>query len=120
MTLQQQERSTLNDGIEERYILASDYAGSIMNYYENKRGALKDEYENFFLYFARLVQLTQCLEELSKEHDRKVVSDTKNWLLNKDKDTNFEHRVQMGLIEFEKYQNLLSNKGLIVLPTRGR
>jgi len=118
MTLQQQERSTLNDGIEERYILASDYAGSIMNYYENKRGALKDEYENFFLYFARLVQLTQCLEELSKERER--VAETKNWLLNKDKDTNFEHRVQMGLVEFEKYQNLLSNKGLIVLPTRGR
>lgn len=120
MTLQQQERSTLNDGIEERYILASDYAGGIMNHYETKRGTLKDEYENFFLYFARLVQLTQCLEELSKDHDQAAVKEIKEWILNKDQDTNFEHRVQTGLGMFEKYQKLLSSKGLIVLPSRGR
>ena len=119
MTIQnQQERSLLNDGIETDYMFTADYAGNIQTFYEIKRGTLKDEYEGFFRFFARLVQLVECLEELSKE--KEVLESVHHFINNPAKDTNLDNRCAEGIETFKKLKKAMSARGLLALPSKGR
>jgi len=113
----QQERSHLNDGIEDRFMMTADFAGNIRTFYECKRGTLKDEYEEFFRYFSRLIELIEGLEALSKEKD--ILDDVRAWRDNIKQENDINKRCSDGLAVFTKLKSSLSKRGLLALPTGG-
>jgi hypothetical protein len=117
MTVQpQQERRILNDEIEGAYVSTAYYSACIQNYYENQMGVIKESYELFYLKFVYLVKITEVLEQLQK--DRDVVNEVKTWLKS-DKGRDMRAKCEKGDDMFLKYATLLSDKGLLALPSRG-
>lgn len=120
-SLQQQERRALNDGIEDSFLLSAEYAGQIKSFYQLRIGTIKDLYEKFYLNFAVLVELTDCLEGMANESA--AISAATDWLnLPKlpTKPDEIEARCSTGIEVFRKYKRALSNAGLLSLPSRGR
>lgn len=117
MTLQQQERRALNDGIEDVFIETSRQSAGIRTFYEIKRGVIKDLFEDFYFNFSWLVELTEGLEELSKESE--MFKEINNWLDNSD-NVEMSERCREGRTIFKKFKTMMSAKGLLSLPARGR
>lgn len=117
MTLQQQERRALNDGIEDVFMETSRYSAGIRTYYEIRRGTIKDLFEEFYFNFSWLVELTEGLEELSKE--KEIFDEINNWLDNSD-NVDMKARCESGRNIFKKFKTRISAKGLLALPARGR
>lgn len=121
MTIQQQERRALNDGIEDAFIETAKYAAGIRTYYMIRRGVIKDLYELFYFNFAYLLELTDGLEELAKEDQ--VIGEAKGWLNGNgsgQSESDIKKRCDEGLEVFTKFKTAMSAKGLLSLPSRGR
>jgi hypothetical protein len=121
MTIQpQQERRALNDGIEDAFIETAQYAAGIRTYYMIRRGVIKDLYELFYYNFAVLVELTEGLEELSK--DPEAIKEAHDWLEGNgvgQSEIEIRKRCDAGLDVFTKFKKTMSERGLLALPSRG-
>jgi hypothetical protein len=117
----QQERRALNDGIEDAFIETAQYAAGIRTYYMIRRGVIKDLYELFYFNFAVLIELTEGLEELSKETDRGTIKESRVWLDGNgtgQSEADIKKRCDAGLEVFTKFKTMMSARGLLALPSR--
>ncbi len=121
MTVQpQQERRALNDGIEDAFIETAQYAAGIRTYYMIRRGTIKDLYEQFYFNLAVLIELTEGLEELSK--DQEAIDAAHEWLDGNgsgQSEVEIKKRCDAGLAVFTKFKKAMSERGLLALPSRG-
>jgi hypothetical protein len=119
MSQNQQERQALNEGIENAYIDTAQYAAGIRTYYMIRRGVIKDLYELFYFNFAYLIELTEGLEELSKDYE--TLKEARVWLAGNgagQSETDIKKRCDAGLDVFTKFKKVLSSRGLLALPSR--
>jgi hypothetical protein len=115
-----QERKRLNEEIERTFIFTATAARNIQIYNQTERGiSVFDLYERFFSEFSLLIILTSDLPQMrsSKEAVDKVLS----WVKEK---PNTEHEAKMlarldnGFAVFMAYKKVLSEQGVISLPSR--
>ncbi len=123
MTVQpQQERRALNDGIEDAFIETATYAAGIRTYYMIRRGVIKDLYELFYFNFAILIELTEGLEQLSKDPDG-IIKKAHGWLEGNgagQSEADIRKRCDDGLAVFTEFKKAMSERGLLALPSRGK
>jgi hypothetical protein len=117
-----QERRRLNDAIERAFIEASVAANDFEMWKQTDRGmTLIDLYERFYSNFNLLVMLTSVLQPLRQSQDQ--VKKARMWLNQKiqmNDDKRMETRFNFGVIAFMEYAQLVSDQGLISLPSSGR
>lgn len=121
MTIQaQQERRALNDGIEDAYMSVCWHASCIDTYYIIQRGTIKDTYELFYNHLAYLIRLTQGLEELRK--DQEIITKIRVWLKDPSDSGKYDIKDQCynGMELFTNFTIVLSARGLLSLPSKGR
>jgi len=117
-----QERKRLNDAIERAFIEASVAANDFEMWKQTDRGmTLIDVYERFYSNFNLLVMLTSVLQPLRQSQDQ--VKKARLWLHQKiqmNDDKRMETRFNFGVVAFMEYAQLVSDQGLISLPSSGR
>jgi hypothetical protein len=115
-----QERKRLNDDIERSFISTAYQAARIDTFNQTERGVtLLDLYELFFFEFDRLVILTGDLKHLRQSQD--TVDKALSWIKEKpklDTDSQIQARLKSGVIVFMSYKKVLSEQGVISLPSR--
>lgn len=115
-----QERKRLNDEIERTFIFTALAARNIQIYNQTERGvSLLDLYEKFFSEFSLLLILTSDLPQMrsSKDAVDKALIWTKE-RTNINGDKNMLARLESGFSVFMAYKKVLSEQGVISLPSR--
>ena len=114
------ERKRLNEEIERTFIFTATAARNIQIYNQTERGiSLIDLYERFFSEFSLLVILTSDLPQMrnSKESVEKATAWTKE-KPKTDNDSKMLARLEAGFDVFMAYKKVLSEQGVISLPSR--
>jgi DNA-binding SARP family transcriptional activator len=114
-----QERRKLNEEIERAFIQTTIYARDIQVYHQTERGvAIIDLYEGFYSSYSYLVMLTSDLKQLKQSS--KEIDEANAWINQKSKlvsDKDLLVRCDSGVSSFIKYKRVLSDQGVIALPT---
>lgn len=115
-----QERKRLNDEIERTFIFTALAARNIQIYNQTERGvSLIDLYEKFFSEFSLLLILTSDLPQMRSSKEE--VSKATTWIKEKQNlngDKNMLARLESGFAVFMAYKKVLSEQGVISLPSR--
>lgn len=115
-----QERKRLNEEIERTFIFAATAARNIQIYNQTERGvSVLDLYERFYSEFSLLVILTSDLPQMRNSKDS--VEKTTAWVKTKPKletDQKLLARLEEGFAAFMSYKKVLSEQGVISLPSR--
>ena len=118
-----QERRALNEGIEDAFIETARYAAGIRTFNVIHRGVIIDLYEMFYYNFAILVELTEGVEGLEKDGGKEVIGNVRTWLSENNysrSEADIKRRCESGLELFSRFKVVMSNRGLLSLPSRGR
>jgi hypothetical protein len=115
-----QERKRLNEEIERTFIFTALAARNIQIYHQTARGvSVIDLYEKFFSEFSLLLILTSDLAQMRKSPE--AVAKAMSWIQSKQNlegDKNMLARLQSGFDVFMAYKKVLSEQGVISLPSR--
>jgi len=115
-----QERKRLNEEIERTFIFTATAARNIQLYNQTERGiSLYDLYERFFSEFSLLLILTSDLPQMRSSKDS--VEKATSWIKVKpkiDTDPKMLSRLEEGFSIFMGYKKVLSEQGVISLPSR--
>jgi len=115
-----QERKRLNEEIERTFIFTATAARNIQIYNQTERGvALIDLYERFFSEFSLLLILTSDLPQMRSS--KEAVDKANIWIKEKpqrDNDSKMLARLELGFSVFMSYKKVLSEQGVISLPSR--
>ena len=114
------ERRRLNDAIETAFILSATSARDILMYSQTERGTvILQLYEAFYSAFSLLEMLTSDLPQMKSEND--LIIKTRGWIeqkINSEDDRVILDRCDSGLKAFREYKRVLSDQGVIALPSR--
>ena len=115
-----QERKRLNEEIERTFIFTATAARNIQIYNQTERGvSLIDLYERFFSEFSLLAILTSDLPQMRNSKD--AVEKATKWIEDKpnlNSDEKMLARLKDGFGVFMSYKKVLSEQGVISLPSR--
>jgi hypothetical protein len=115
-----QERRKLNEEIERAYIITAMCVRDIYLYNQTTRGISDiDLYESFYSAFSFLVLLTEDLPQLKEYQDQ--IDPARAWVnttFNADDEKLLMGRCLSGAKVFKDYKKLLSDQGVIALPSK--
>jgi hypothetical protein len=115
-----QERKRLNEEIERTFIFTATAARNIQIYNQTERGiSVFDLYERFFSEFSLLIILTSDLPQMRSSKD--AVERALSWVKIKpklDTEPKMLARLAEGFEVFMAYKKVLSEQGVISLPSR--
>jgi len=114
------ERRKLNEEIERSFILTAVSVRNILLFYQTERGvSLLDLYESFYSSFTLLVMLTSDLPQMKQSNA--AITNALKWIDQKtkmEKDEYVLSRCKGGITVFNEYKKVLSDQGVISLPSR--